>query len=128
MLMAEAETYRRFRAPQEDGETLVDPPRPSVGDVVARNRALLAATDYDVQARSLANLAASARRALVEQALAYPRRYRDVSPRHEAAANSGGPLILSGHQPQLFHAGVWYKNFVLGSVASEVGGAAIHLL
>lgn len=128
MLMAEAETYRRFRAPQEDGQTLVEPPRPTLGDVVERNRALLAAIDYDVQGRSLAELAASARRALVERALAYTGRYRDVSPRHASAARTGGPFILSGHQPQLFHAGVWYKNFVLGSVAAEVGGVAVHLL
>jgi hypothetical protein len=127
MLMAEAEAYRRFRAPQEDGQTLVEPPRPRLGGVIARNRAQLAELAYDLQGRSLAELAADARRSLVEQALAYTRRYREVSPRHLEAAQSGGPLILSGHQPQLFHAGVWYKNFVLGDVAAE-GGAAIHLL
>ena len=126
--MAEAEAYRRFRAPQEDGQTLVDPPRSTLGGVIARNRAHLADLDYDLQGRSLAELAAAARRSLVEQALAYTGRYRDVSPRHLEAAQSGGPLVLSGHQPQLFHAGVWYKNFVLGDVAAEVGGAAIHLL
>jgi len=126
--MAEAETYRRFRAPPESGQTLVEPPRRSLGDVVERNRALLATTQYDVQGCSLAKLTANARRSLVAQAVAYTRNYRDVQPRHKTAAESRGPVILSGHQPQLFHAGVWYKNFVLGSVAAEVGGAAVHLL
>ncbi|MEX2092877.1 MAG: hypothetical protein WD971_09380 [Pirellulales bacterium] len=126
--MAEAAEYRRLRAPQDDGQTLVEPPRPMLGGVIARNRMHLASLVYDVQGRSLAELAASARRSLVDQALAHTSRYRDVSPRHREAARTGGPLILSGHQPQLFHAGVWYKNFVLGDVAEEVGGAAVHLL
>jgi hypothetical protein len=128
MLMADAAANWRFRAPQEDGQTLVDPPRPTLGGVIARNRARLAKFDYDLQGRSLAELAASARGALVDRALEYTRRYRDVSPRHRQVAQTCGPLVLSGHQPQLFHAGVWYKNFVLGDVAAEVGGAAIHLL
>lgn len=128
MLMAEAEAYRRFRAPQEDGQTLVEPPRSTLGDVVERNRQLLAAIEYDVQGRSLADLSASARRSLFNRAVNYTRQYRNVSDRHRAAVAGGGPVILSGHQPQLFHAGVWYKNFVLGSLAAEVGGAAIHLL
>jgi hypothetical protein len=128
MLMAEAAPYRRFRAPQEDGQTLVEPPRQSLGDVVARNRSQLASLDYELQGRSLTSLASGARRSLVEQAVAYTREYREVSPRHLAAQRAGGPMILSGHQPQLFHAGVWYKNFVLGDLANKVDGAAIHLL
>jgi hypothetical protein len=128
MLMAEADVYRRFRAPIEDGQTLVAPARAELANVIDRNRHHLAASEYDVQGRSLGELAASARRSLVNRALAYTQRYRTVSPRHLEAAGRGGPIVLSGHQPQLFHAGVWYKNFVLGSVAAEVGGAAIHLL
>ncbi len=60
--------------------------------------------------------------------MAFTSQYRDVSSRHRQAAQSDGPIVLSGHQPQLFHAGVWYKNFVLGDVAKEVDGAAVHLL
>jgi len=126
--MVDAAPYRRLRTPQKDGQTVVEPPRATLGDVIARNRAQLATLGYDLQGRPLAELAASARRSLVNQALAYTRGYRDVSPRHRQIAQTGGPIVLSGHQPQLFHAGVWYKNFVLGDVAAEVGGAAIHLL
>jgi hypothetical protein len=128
MLMAEAVPYRRYRAPQDDGQTLVEPPRSALADVVAQNRRRLADLDYDLQGRSLADLMASARSSLVAAAVEYTRRYRDVDPRHLAAAQAGGPIVLSGHQPQLFHAGVWFKNFVLGDLAAEVGGAAVHLL
>ena len=35
---------------------------------------------------------------------------------------------MAGHQPQLFHPGVWYKNFVLEQLAAEHGGTAINLV
>ncbi len=38
------------------------------------------------------------------------------------------PLILSGHQPELFHPGVWFKNFVISSIAKASGGTAINLV
>jgi hypothetical protein len=129
MLMAETAQYRRFRAPQEDGQVLVDPPRATLADVVARNRRHLATLEYDFQGRSLDDLTGSARRSLLGRAIAYTSQYRDVD---NAAAMIGGasstPLVLSGHQPQLYHPGVWYKNFVLGQLAREVSGVGVHLL
>lgn len=151
--MTDRTEYQRYRAPQEDGQSLVDPPRAELANVVAHNRQLLAKLDYDVQGRALAELAASARRNLVTAAVAYTREYRDLpeeilerlsiadegsaltSPKHPHPAPpyqreefSGLPIVLSGHQPQLFHPGVWYKNFVLGDLAHEVRGVGVHLL
>jgi hypothetical protein len=129
MLMAETAQYRRYRAPQEDGQTLVDPPRASLAGVVARNRRHVAELEYDFQGRSLSELAASARRSLFERAAAYTRQYRDFeSPAAAIACSATAPFVLSGHQPQLYHPGVWYKNFVLGQLAQEVVGVGIHLL
>lgn len=39
-----------------------------------------------------------------------------------------GPILLAGHQPQLFHPGVWFKNFVLGSLAAENDAVPINLV
>jgi hypothetical protein len=129
MLMAQTAQYRRYRAPQENGQVLVDPPKASLAGVVARNRRHLADLEYDLQGRSLSNLTASARRSLVERAVAYTEQYRDLSYLGEAIARSATmPLVLSGHQPQLYHPGVWYKNFVLGELAREVEGLGVHLL
>lgn len=129
MLMAETAQYRRYRAPQEDGQVLVDPPRATLAEAVARNREHLSTLEYDFQGRSLDELSASARRSLLERSIAYTGQYRDVD---NAAATIGGatsaPLVLSGHQPQLYHPGVWYKNFVLGQLAHEVRGVGVHLL
>ena len=37
------------------------------------------------------------------------------------------PVIVTGHQPPPFHPGVWIKNFLAGSLAGAVGGAAVNL-
>jgi hypothetical protein len=41
---------------------------------------------------------------------------------------SEGPLLMAGHQPELFHAGVWVKNFALHGLARAHGGVAINLV
>jgi len=130
MLMTEAAQYRRFQAPQEDGRTLVAPPAPRLAELVASNRRHLAEVAYDLQGRPLADLAAAARRGLVAEAIRYTGQYRDPPP---ALSGKGGerldvPLLFTGHQPQLFHPGVWFKNFLLGRLAKEVDGLGIHLL
>jgi hypothetical protein len=38
------------------------------------------------------------------------------------------PCLFAGHQPELFHPGVWVKNFALAGLAREFGGTAINLI
>ena len=38
------------------------------------------------------------------------------------------PLIVTGHQPELFHPGVWIKNFATASIASAAGGVGLNLI
>lgn len=129
MLMERATEFRRLRAPQGDGQTLIDPSWPTLPEVVANNREQLAAAQYDVQGRSLAELSRGARHALWKCAVAYTGQYRDVPERWQNFDSlAGAPFILSGHQPEMFHPGVWYKNFVLGGLARRMEGIGIHLL
>lgn len=37
------------------------------------------------------------------------------------------PLILGGHQPDLFHPGVWFKNFVLHRLANNLKCLSMHV-
>lgn len=39
-----------------------------------------------------------------------------------------GPLFVDGHQPELFHPGVWAKNFAIDRLARDAGGTALHLI
>jgi hypothetical protein len=38
------------------------------------------------------------------------------------------PLLVAGHQPELFHPGVWVKSFALAGLARRLGGVSINLL
>ncbi len=129
MLMESARDYRILRAPSGDGQTLVAPSWDALPEAVAHNRELLAEVQYDVQGRSLADLSAVARRSLLAKSLAYTSQYREVPERwQKLTALTDVPFLLSGHQPEMFHPGVWYKNFVLGALARKLAGVGIHLL
>ena len=117
--------YRRLRAPQGPGTALIDPPAEVVPQLVADNRRRRAACDYDFQGRSLAELVQQARHELLEAASQWTRQYRAIPSRRPAA---DAPFFLAGHQPQLFHPGVWFKNFALGELARRQGAQAINLI
>ncbi len=40
----------------------------------------------------------------------------------------GRPWVVTGHQPELFHPGVWVKNFALAAQAKQLGGVGLHLV
>lgn len=128
MLVDRKIEYRRLRAPREDGQTLIDPPRSAVGAMLDRNAARGATYDYDLQGQPLVELARQARRDMLERAVRYTAQYRDTSFADTWLASPAPRVLLSGHQPQLFHPGVWYKNFVLGPLAEEHQAAAVNLV
>jgi len=117
--------YRRLRAPPEDRAVLVEPPFEKVAAVVEENIRLRAGRDYDFSGCSLAELSAQARRELLREARRWVSAYRDVD---SSAADQAGLIFLAGHQPELFHPGVWLKNFALGTLARRHGAVAINLL
>ena len=116
--------YKPIRAPREHGQALVEPAWELAAGLIDENRHLAAQADYDVQGVPLQRLRTEARRHLRQEAQRHTRAYRDAVP----AAGDDGPLILAGHQPQLFHPGVWFKNFALSALARKWGGQAINLL
>ena len=38
------------------------------------------------------------------------------------------PLVVTGHQPELFHPGVWVKNFATAALARAHGGLGLNLI
>jgi hypothetical protein len=125
MIVAEARgERRRLAAPREDGGLLVDPGWQELPRYLAANVTLRRRSSVDLQGIDLHWLAQTARRQLVADAVAYTRQYRDVP----QLADPTAPLILAGHQPKLFHPGVWCKNFALGQLARQQQAIAINLL
>lgn len=117
--------YRRYRAPREDRSALVEPPFEQVPALVAGNRQQRAAAHYDFHGKSLEELSRQARQELLAEARAWTARYRAVPAPADTPADC---LVLAGHQPHLFHPGVWFKNFALGHVARKQGATAINLV
>ncbi|MEO1618540.1 MAG: hypothetical protein AAFV88_21990 [Planctomycetota bacterium] len=112
-----AEIYRPYQAPRDHGECLVDPPVDRSQEMLGRNRAAASRLPP-----VLADLRDEARAEMIEAATRYTRGYRDVD------QSLTGPIIMAGHQPTLFHPGVWFKNVMLDSVAKRCGAAAINLV
>jgi hypothetical protein len=53
----------------------------------------------------------------------------EMSPRSLSyeVSQASSPLIVSGHQPELFHPGVWYKNFLLSELAKRHSSIGINI-
>ncbi len=127
-----SDAYRQFRVPQESGKALIDPNLNSVRTTlldaethrIASNSAW---SGLEFCSKSLELIRREARREAVELAVRYTRRYRNT-PSWTEAINDATPLIFSGHQPELFHAGVWFKNFLLSQLAADTNAVAINFL
>ncbi len=115
----------RLRIPRGDEIIFARPDLPETPDLARSNRDLLTGAAVEIQGRSLAELRQSARREVLELARQYT---ADLS--GEAVEIDAAPELLfcSGHQPSLFHPGVWIKNFVIDALAHYAGGTALNLV
>lgn len=119
-------TPRRLRAPREDGAILADPPLDRWADLIAENRARLASWDHDFQGRRAGRLRCMARSRAFEAARAYHESHGIHLP--APAWDPDQPIVATGHQPELFHPGVWVKNFAVAALAGRVGGIGLNLI
>ena len=117
--------YRRLRAPRSSGTALIEPAFDEVSDLVRENCRQRQRCDYDFQGFSLAELVHAARGEMIAEARRWTALYRGVDlPPWEPSQ----PVFLAGHQPQLFHPGVWFKNFALGWLARQHRAQAVNLV
>ncbi len=117
--------YRRLRAPREDGRALFDPPLSDEATFLQQNIARREQADCELSGMRLGQLRIASRALLLQRAREYTSSYRDVA---WEPLDSQAPFLLAGHQPELVHAGVWFKNFVLSQLARRTGSHAINLL
>lgn len=117
--------YRRLRSPAQNGATLESPPLDATEALWRRNLASFdSVPDIAIGSSSLKELRASGRAQLIEAATDYTRRYRDF----DLMDRNSSHVIMSGHQPELFHPGVWFKNFALLSLAEQFRAIPINLV
>ena len=93
-------------------------------ELIGRNRQHLDQSELNIQGRSLAKLRQWTRETLIPVACEYTSSLAGES----ITADASRAVVVSGHQPEMFHPGVWAKNFALNRLASHRGGTALNLV
>lgn len=122
--MTGGEGYCRFRAPTEDGERLAVPRWQDWPSLIQHNREAIQANRAELLGRPLAELARETRQETLQAAKRGSSQYLDALPNADPAQ----PLIVTGHQPELYHPGVWLKNSAASQLAQQLGGAALNVV
>ncbi len=118
-----SESLPRLKAPRDDGAVLAYPPLDDAGALLVANAQRLASSALQLQGRALADLRALARREVVAAARAYLHEAGEPVPEFP-----GEQWLLAGHQPELFHPGVWLKNFALQGLARQHRAVPLNLI
>jgi len=116
--------YVRLRSPQQHATALDVPDAAEVDELFS----------YNVDLRSgypehtgLAVFSAAARHNVFEAAVEYTRKYLPEVDQWLPKISTDR-VVMAGHQPTLFHPGVWYKNFRLDALAKRFEAAPINLV
>jgi hypothetical protein len=113
----------RLHAPSEHRGVLAVPPLGEARKLLQANQSRLSENSVHILDRPLPDLrrlAKSEARAAAEAhllALGLP-----------TPATASDQWIVTGHQPELFHPGVWVKNFAAFGLAQRLGGTSLQLI
>jgi hypothetical protein len=100
--------YDRWKAPTEDGHTLIWPaPEQLLTDAIDNHNHLASAHSVRLQNVPLPQVRTRLRHWL-------------------GHADDDRPLFATGHQAELHHPGVWVKNALIHSAANRLNGRAVH--
>jgi hypothetical protein len=111
------------RAPREDGVVLAVPPLDQAGALAEANADRLRRPDRDLLGRPWPDVQREARAAACAAAARYLAERGEPAP-----AGNAERLLIAGHQPELFHPGVWVKNFALVGLARRLGATPLNLV
>jgi hypothetical protein len=112
-----------LRAPRRHGEILAVPPLEDVGPLLETQQRRFRASPLQLLGHPLSELRELAR----QEAITACARYHHEAGEPDDIKNHDR-WIMAGHQPELFHPGVWYKNFVLHDLARRHHATAINLV
>lgn len=113
----------RLQAPQEHGGVLALPPLTHAGKLLDANRIRLETSAVEICDLPLNEIRRQAR----DEAVAASRRFHEALGLPWSQPQPAG-LVMTGHQPDLFHPGVWVKNFAIQGLARFHGLTPINFL
>jgi hypothetical protein len=125
---------RQLRTPRQDFAVLADPSLTDGIEVAKQNHAALTARELNVQGRTLACLREWTRDEVLSAARDYTAELLNATAAADgsiepepAAPPSSDLLFVAGHQPALFHPGVWAKNFAVYEMSTRSGAMSLNL-
>ncbi len=113
----------QVRAPKEDGAVVAEPPLSEAPGLASANATSLDNSSLTILGRGWRDLMYDARSTMRDAAVAYLKEVDGVSTYWKVAS-----FVMTGHQPELFHPGVWVKNYALRSIAGRIGAVSFNLI
>ena len=115
-----------LKVPKENNRFLCWPPAHASQQLLASNQAILTHSNLPNWFRRLRSLAR-------EQAVIASKKYMsDYAPTLAESIAIGDtnlkPLVLGGHQPELFHPGVWFKNFLMSEIGRFTNSIGLQVI
>ncbi len=125
--------YVRLRAPKRHGQSLDIPAKTEVAALLRDSLAVRESAHQSASSDSkdfpLKELQTLARTEAIGLAIAWTNQYLPVEASLDAKSfDATAPIVFGGHQPTLFHPGVWYKNFRLHQITQASGATAINMV
>lgn len=114
-------THSRWRAPSEDGAVLCVPEYHQLPNLVEQNQQAIAAINLNIGGRPYREARQLAWESL-QQVTADWANWAGVD--QEPLRR---PLLMTGHQPELYHPGVWAKNVGIHQLAHQLNGSGLNL-
>lgn len=119
----------RFLAPRESGTHLMHPATSDLLTVLQTNCDNREQIRLDFFGMSFESLSQLAREECYQAAVDYTgQAVTNLQAKVPQKLDSTLPILMAGHQPQLFHPGVWFKNFTLNHWAHTLHAAPINLI
>lgn len=123
---------QRLQVPTENKTLFSSPPLDQSLEAIHQNAAELVNHQIDIQGQPFAELRRQARHELLQAA---EKHTHSLLPNNLSLNDVSlpkilpqKPIIIGGHQPTLFHPGVWAKNFALHYFATRTMGTAVNLV
>lgn len=113
----------RPKVPREHGHVLAEPPIRDWPSVLAGNRDEASRWDFLVAGVPVERFRSQARAEAIACAAEYSERL-DVHVDNPDSAS----VVMTGHQPEFYHPGVWIKNFAMAHTARSTGSLAVNLV
>jgi hypothetical protein len=127
-------TTHGLRAPRRDFAVLCEPSLPAAIEIAQQNHAALMPLEIKLQGRTVSQMRTWTREETLRAARDYTSQIQSASaaPGDRLQGDCEEPplvdlLFVGGHQPALYHPGVWVKNFAIHEMATRSGGISLNL-